>query len=229
MTSSAARRTRIKFCGMRRPRDVSVAMELGVDAIGFVCVPASPRCVDLQAVARIRRELPPFVTCVALLLDPAASEVEQVISTLHPDVLQFHGREPADFCRRFGQRYMKVIAVGAGMPSADLLASYHDAAALLLDGHPPGELGGQGLSFDWQGAGLQTGQPVVLAGGLSADNVAEAIKTLHPWAVDVSSGIESDPRVAPAVKDSGKMAAFVDAVRRADEPLIESGPPSNQA
>lgn len=201
---------------MRRVEDVEQAVRLGVDAIGFVCVPESPRCVDLGAIAAIRRTLPPFVSCVALLRNPTLVAVEAVLELLRPDLLQFHGEESADLCRRFGVPYIKAIAMGGGAPAPALLESYGDAAALLLDGHPPGELGGQGRAFDWGNAGVASVQPVILAGGLSPDNVADAIRALGPYAVDVSSGIEGDPRGAPSIKDSGKMEDFAAAVRRAD-------------
>lgn len=216
MTDSRFSRTRIKFCGMRRDQDLREAVRLGVDAVGFVCVPESPRCVDLSEVAPLRRQLPPFVACVALLRNPAQSAVDVVIHELKPDLLQFHGEEPADFCRQFGLPYLKAIAMGGSAPKPELLASYSDAAGLLLDGHPPGELGGQGRAFNWRDAGPNGSQPLILAGGLVPENVADAIAQLRPYAVDVSSGIEADPIGAPSIKDSGKMAAFVAAVRRAD-------------
>lgn len=209
-------RTRIKFCGMRRGEDLREAVRLGVDAIGFVCISESPRCVDISEVVPLRRQLPPFVACVALLRNPAQSAVETVVRELKPDLLQFHGEEPADFCRQFGLPYLKAIAMGGALPPPELLASYSDAAALLLDGHPPGELGGQGRAFDWRDVGSGGSQPLILAGGLVPGNVADVITQLRPYAVDVSSGIETDPKTAPTIKDSGKMAAFVAAVRRAD-------------
>lgn len=216
MMDSRFPRTRIKFCGMRRAEDLREAVRLGVDAVGFVCVPESPRCVDLSEVAPLRRQLPPFVACVALLRDPAQSAVETVVRELRPDLLQFHGEEPADFCRQFGLPYLKAIAMGGVLPPPELLASYHDAAALLFDGHPPGELGGQGRAFNWRHVGSGGAQPLILAGGLVPENVAGAVTRLRPYAVDVSSGIEADPKGAPSIKDSGKMAAFVAAVHRAD-------------
>lgn len=216
MTDCRVVRTRIKFCGMRREEDLRLAVRLGVDAIGFVCVPGLPRCVDLPVVAPLRRQLPPFVACVALLRNPTRAVVETVMEVLKPDLLQFHGEEPAEFCRQFGVPYLKAIAMGAAPPHPELLASYSDASALLLDGHRPGELGGQGKAFNWRGSGLDVAQPLILAGGLVPENVAEAIVQFRPYAVDVSSGVEADPRAAPTIKDSGKMAAFIVAVRRAD-------------
>lgn len=208
-------RTRIKFCGLRRAEDVALAVALGVDAVGFVCVPESPRCVDLDVAGAIRATLPPFVSCVALLRNPAPAQVEAVLRRLRPDLLQFHGEEPAAFCRQFDRRYIKAVALG-GDGALPPTHEYADAAALLLDGHPPGELGGQGRAFDWGRVVGDTTVPLMLAGGLTPHNVGIAIRRLRPYAVDVSSGIEADPRAAPAVKDSGKMAAFVDAVRAAD-------------
>ncbi|HEU0197991.1 MAG TPA: phosphoribosylanthranilate isomerase [Nevskiaceae bacterium] len=205
-------RTRIKFCGLTRAADLEQAVALGVDAIGLVCVPKSRRALSIEAAAALRQRAPAFVTCVVLLLDAEPEWVARVVHEVRPDLLQFHGRESGAYCRRFGVPYLKAIAVGTdGRLGADP-GDYADAAALMLDSHTPGALGGTGAAFDWQHVRVAAGRRWVLAGGLTPDNVARAIAGLHPYAVDVSSGIES----APGLKDSGKMAAFVAAVQRAD-------------
>jgi phosphoribosylanthranilate isomerase len=206
-------RTRIKFCGITRLADAQLAVALGVDALGFVFAPDSPRRIELAAAAAIRARLPPFVAAVALLRNAEESLVRQVIAGLRPDVLQFHGDETAPFCASFGLPYLKAVGMrGLQRPLVAVAAEFAGAAGLLLDGHGAGEPGGQGRSFDWRQAAQDCGVPLILAGGLHAGNVAEAIRRARPYAVDVSSGIES----APGLKDSGRMCAFAGAVYRAD-------------
>lgn len=204
-------RTRIKFCGLTRAEDVAAAVELGVDHLGFVFVPASQRAVGPEQAKALVVGLPPSVTTVALLMDAPAEAVARVIEVFAPQVLQFHGAEPPDFCERWGLPYWKAVPM-KGLPDTAALPALHPkAAALLLDGHAPGAMGGSGERFDWAQA-RDLGRPVWVAGGLSADNVGEAIRRAVPFGVDVSGGIES----APGVKDWGKMQRFVAAVRAAD-------------
>lgn len=205
-------RTRIKFCGIRRAADAARAVDLGVDAIGFVLVPASRRHIGAERAAAVRAKLPPLVSAVALFMDADARFVQQAIDTLCPDLLQFHGDESPEFCSSFGLPYIKAVAMTDG--SNDLRRAarqYRSAGALLLDSHAPGTMGGSGKAFDWSRV-RPTGRALILAGGLTPQNVGRGIRTLQPYAVDVSSGIES----RPGVKDAAKMQAFVDAVRRAD-------------
>lgn len=210
-------RTRIKFCGLVRPGDVRLAVELGVDALGVVFAPASPRRVELAAVGALRQAVPPLVDVVALFMDNPGSEVAQAIRALRPTLLQFHGREDDTFCRGFGLPFIKTLPMGAGAEQAALARKrYPSAGAFLLDGHGPGQPGGRGERFDWTRVPA-LGRPVFLAGGLSAANVGEAIRAARPYAVDVSSGIES----APGRKDGEKMQQFVDEVRRADRSTPE--------
>ncbi len=206
-------RTRIKFCGITRSEDARCAIELGVDALGLILVPQSPRCVTLAVATAIREQLPPFVAAVALLRNPEAATVAEVLRVLKPDLLQFHGEETPAFCASFGWPYIKAVAMqDQSRPLAEIAEDYAGAAALLLDGHVSGGLGGQGRAFDWTLATENPGLPLMLAGGLRAENVADAILAARPYAVDVSSGIET----APGIKDSGKMRAFVREVHRAD-------------
>ncbi len=208
----APRRTRIKFCGITRIEDAERAVALGVDLLGFVLVPASPRCISAAAAEAIRRALPPGVSSVALFKDAGADAIATALSQFQPDWLQFHGGEDADTCNAPGRRYLKAIAMGADIDLLVTAARFPDAHALLLDGHAPGAMGGSGQAFDWTRAEARLGRPIFVAGGLHPDNVAEAIARAQPFGVDVSSGIEA----APGIKDYGKMTAFVTAVREAD-------------
>lgn len=207
------KRTRIKICGLTREQDIEAAVEAGVDAIGLVLVPASPRFIALQHAAIMRRCVPPFVQVVALVMDAEPAWLSQVVDAVRPDLLQFHGRETPEACRAAGLAYLKAVAM-AGRP-VDLLEQgrrYADAAGLLLDGHGAGEMGGSGQAFDWQRAAADGGKPLILAGGLQPANVAQAIRTARPYGVDVSSGVES----APGIKDHRKILQFVQEVRDSD-------------
>jgi phosphoribosylanthranilate isomerase len=209
-------RTRIKFCGITRLEDALAAVALGVDALGLVFAAGSPRQLDLAAAAAIRGRTPPLVTVVSLLRNHSAAQVREIIAAVQPQLLQFHGDEDPAFCAGFGLPYMKAVGMkGLGKPVAQVARDYADAAALLLDGHAPGEAGGRGERFDWS-AIAAIDKPVVLAGGLTPANVAEAVRIARPYAVDVSSGIEA----APGIKDSGKMEAFVRQVHGVDSPKM---------
>jgi phosphoribosylanthranilate isomerase len=201
--------TRIKYCGMTRVEDALLAAELGVDAIGVVLTAHSKRQVSLQQARAIIEAMPPFVTTVALCMDDEANFVQEIIDTVRPSLLQFHGNESDEWCRQFGQPYLKAIAMGEGAAAVYQLRDHPHAAALLLDGHGLGEAGGSGKSFDWSLMPHDVKQPLMLAGGLTPENVASAIRVARPWAVDVSSGIES----APGIKDRGRMRDFIAAVR----------------
>jgi len=205
-------RTRIKCCGMTRVEDARLAAELGADAIGVVITARSKRCVDLAQARAIVAAMPPFVTTVALLMDDSAETVRAVIEQVQPDLLQFHGAESDAWCAQFGRPYLKAIAMGEGAAALSRLREHPHAAGLLLDGHGLGEPGGSGQAFDWSLMPAELAQPLLLAGGLHAGNVGEAIRTARPWAVDVASGIES----APGIKDGERMVAFIAAVRAAD-------------
>ncbi|WP_426664195.1 phosphoribosylanthranilate isomerase [Rhodanobacter aciditrophus] len=204
--------TRIKCCGMTRVEDALLAARLGADAIGLVFTARSRRQVTLKQARSIRRALPPFVASVALFMDDEAALVEEVIAVVQPDLLQFHGGEPDAWCAQFDRPWLKAIAMGEGAAALPHLRDHPHAAALLLDGHAAGEAGGSGKAFDWSLLPRDLGQPVIIAGGLQADNVGAAIRAVRPWAVDVASGVES----APGIKDRGKLAAFIAAVRAAD-------------
>jgi phosphoribosylanthranilate isomerase len=203
--------TRIKCCGMTRVEDALLAAQLGADAIGVVLTAHSKRQVSLAQAKTIVDAMPPFVTTVALCMDDDAGFVQEIIDKVRPSLLQFHGAESDEWCRQFGHPYLKAIAMGEGAAALYQLRDHPHAAGLLLDGHGLGEAGGSGKMFDWSLMPRDVKQPLILAGGLTAANVAEAIRIARPWAVDVSSGIES----APGVKDPVKLRDFIAAVRAA--------------
>ena len=203
-------RTRIKICGITRPADGQAAARAGADAVGLVFYPPSPRYLSLERAREIRDALPPFVQSVALFVNADAAQVSQVVGAVHPAMLQFHGEETPQFCAQFGLPYVKACRVKTGVDTLEYLRPFSRAAAWLFDSHVP-EYGGVGESFDWSLVPA-TDKPVILSGGLSQSNVAEAVRRVKPWGVDVSSGVES----AKGIKDAGKIAAFIAEVRNAD-------------
>jgi phosphoribosylanthranilate isomerase len=210
-----SQRTRIKFCGLTSVADAQAAVALGVDAIGLVLTRKSARFAGIDVARDIRKSLPPFVCAVALFMDDEPAWIAQALAQVSPDLLQFHGSESAADCDRYARPYLKAVAMGGG-PSSDarvgeIVAAYPRATGLLLDAHAVGHAGGTGEVFDWSQVPASIGRPIVLAGGLTCDNVGAAIRTARPYAVDVSSGIES----SPGVKDARKMRRFVEEVRRA--------------
>jgi len=205
-------RVRIKICGITTPADGRAAAAAGADAIGLVFYPGSSRAVDVATAAAIVRELPPFVSAVGLFVDSEAAEVAEVLAGCPLDLLQFHGAEAPAFCADFGRRYLKAVRVGAETDVAAAAAAYGEQR-LLLDALVPGQAGGTGQTFHWQAIPPELRGSVVLAGGLSPDNVGEAVRAVRPYAVDVSSGVEE----RPGVKSAARMAAFVQGVRDADQ------------
>lgn len=203
--------TRVKICGITRVEDARVAAEAGADAIGLVFYEKSPRYVVVEQARAILAALPPFVTSVGLFVDAPAEHVRAVFAELALDLLQFHGEEPPAYCRAFGRPYVKAVRVKAGVDLLHYAASYPDARGLLLDAFVPGVPGGTGERFDWSLIPRGLPLPVVLSGGLDPENVAEAIRRVRPWAVDVSSGVEA----AKGIKDAARIAAFIRGVRDA--------------
>ena len=204
--------TRVKICGITRVEDAQTVARSGADALGLVFYAKSPRHVDVDRARSILDSLPPFVTSVALFVNPDRAEVEAVLQALPIDLLQFHGEETADFCGSFGRPYLKAVRVRQGVDLVKYAASYPDARGLLLDAYVEGQAGGTGESFDWKLIPRDLPLPVVLSGGLHAGNVAAGIRQVRPWAVDVSSGVEA----AKGIKDAAKIAAFMQGVRNAD-------------
>ena len=204
-------RTRVKICGITRIEDATAAANAGADAIGLVFYPPSPRFLSNERAREVRDALPPFVQTVALFVNADAAQVAQVIGRVHPAMLQFHGDEPPQFCAQFGLPYVKACRVKAGVDALEYLRPFSGAAAWLFDSHVP-EYGGVGASFDWSLLPAARERPFILSGGLARENVAEAIRRVRPWGVDVSSGVES----AKGIKDGAKIAAFIAEVRNAD-------------
>jgi phosphoribosylanthranilate isomerase len=200
-------RVRIKFCGITRPEDAEAAAALGVDALGFVFTSRSPRAIDPAKAVSIIRQLPPMLASVALFMDDDPAWIRQVVSVVRPQLIQFHGSESPSDCAGYGLPFLKAVPMGSVTDVASYAAGFASAAGFLLDAHAAGEGGGQGKRFDWSHR-PQLDRPWVLAGGLDSANIVEAIHRLGPYAVDVSSGIES----SPGIKDAGKMQAFVSAV-----------------
>ena len=212
MTRMRYERTRIKFCGITRAEDMRNAVSLGVDAVGLVFADNSPRSVDVQQACTLIDHCGPFVARIGLFMDQDASTINNIIEHVPLDMLQFHGQESENFCQSFDMPYMKSIAMG-GNATKLVTSDYATASALLLDSNELGQPGGSGKTFDWEQVPTQLDRPIIIAGGLDADNVAEVIQQLMPYAVDVSSGIES----AKGKKDINKMRDFVKSVRIANE------------
>lgn len=182
--------TRCKICGIKTREAALAAVEAGADALGFVFYEKSPRAVTPEAVQAILSALPPFITTVGLFVNPEAAYVESVLARVRLNVLQFHGQERDDFCVQFGVPYVKALGVTAQFDLAEALKTYSGAAALLLDTFDPVLHGGTGRAFDWNHFPKGANFPLILAGGLTPDNVGEAIRQTRPYAVDVSGGVE---------------------------------------
>ena len=207
--------TRIKICGITRVEDALAAAHSGADAIGLVFHEKSPRYVTVQQAARLARALPPFVTVVGLFVDVSADYVRAVLDEVPLDVLQFHGGEEPEFCASFNLPYIKAIRVREGMDLVQCASRYAGAQGMLLDAWVEGVPGGTGATFDWALIPHDLPLPVILSGGLNPGNVAEGIRVVRPYAVDVSSGVEA----AKGIKDAAKIAAFINEVKRIDVQL----------
>lgn len=206
-------RTRVKFCGMTCAEDAALAARLGADAVGMVFFPDAQTAVDNNAARDIARALPPFVLRTALFVNPSAAEVKSAIDAARPHCLQFHGDETADFCESFGAPYIKAFRVRDAEDIARAKESHPQASGILLDAFCESTPGGSGRSFRWDLAREFGDGRMILAGGLTADNVGEAIRICRPGAVDVSSGISRDD--ARRRKDFKKMRSFMEAVNNA--------------
>jgi phosphoribosylanthranilate isomerase len=204
-------RTRIKICGITRPGDALAAANAGADAIGLVFYPPSPRFVSVERAIEVRDALPVLVQTVALFVNPAASEVDEVIARVKPSLLQFHGDETPAFCKSFDVPWVKACRMKQGVDLLEYFRSYRGAAGWLADAFVDG-YGGAGQTFDWSLVPPRRDKALILSGGLTKDNVGEAIRAVRPWAVDVSSGVES----GKGIKDAAKIAAFIQEVHHAD-------------
>ncbi len=205
-------RTRVKICGFTRIEEAVYAAHQGIDAIGLVFYPPSPRHVEIEQAIRIVNALPAFTSVVALFVDEQEAQIREVLARVPIDCLQFHGDEPAEACRIYDKRYIKAVSMREGIDIAALAQHYHDAAGLLLDAFHPDAKGGTGSQFDWAMIPKSCTLPVILAGGLDETNAKQAVQAVRPYALDVSSGVEA----AKGIKDSLKIAAFIKQVNEAD-------------
>lgn len=206
------RRTRTKICGITRAEDALAAVAAGADAIGLVFYAPSPRAVSAEQAATIVGTLPPFVTTVGLFVDATVDEVVDVLQQVPLDLLQFHGDEAAAYCAGFARPWIKAVRMAEGVELERVAQQYSGARALLLDSYSKGVHGGTGHTFDWARIPPGLRMPIILAGGLDPENVSEAVRRVHPYAVDVSSGVELDK----GIKDADKITAFMRGVEIAD-------------
>jgi phosphoribosylanthranilate isomerase len=205
--------TRIKICGITRPEDARKAASLGVDAIGLVFYRPSPRAVTIEQAVKVVDSLPPFVSVVGLFVNAAREELNAVLDQVPVDLLQFHGEEQPEDCAGYNRPFIKAIRMRDGVDLEAEAARYVAASGLLLDAYQPGIPGGTGASFEWSRVPQGMEKPIILAGGLTPENVGEGIAQVQPYAVDVSGGVEAEK----GVKDHARMAAFVRAVHQADQ------------
>lgn len=205
--------TRIKICGITRVEDALAAAQAGADAIGLVFYPSSPRAVSVETAREIVANLPPFIAAVGLFVNETAPEIERIYKRVRLDLLQLHGDETPQFCAGLGVPFLKALRVKPGDDVAQLMNPWDDARSILLDAFKQDVPGGTGEVFDWSQVPRSQAERIVLAGGLTPDNVYSAVQETQVAAVDVSGGVEA----APGLKSSEKIAAFVAAVRSADQ------------
>ena len=201
---------RVKICGLTRPQDVEAAVACGADAIGLVFYAPSPRAVDLEQARILAAKVPAFVAVTGLFVNPERDYVEAILDAVPLDLLQFHGDESPEFCQSFGRRWIKAVRVREPGQIEQAFADYHQASGLLVDAWDPNRYGGTGQSFNWSLIPESRPLPLILAGGLSSDNVARAIEQVRPWAVDVSGGVEE----SKGKKDATKLSQFFKEVHR---------------
>ncbi len=202
-------RTRVKICGITRVEDALAAVNAGADAIGLVFYAPSPRCVNVAQAQKIVAAIPPFVSVVGLFVNAPTAEIQFILSQVRLDIIQYHGDETPDMCKQINLPYYKAIRVKAESNLLQYALEFESAKALLLDTYTEAAFGGTGQVFDWNLIPKNMTKPVILAGGLTAENVAHAIKQVQPYAVDVSGGVE----VVKGIKDVAKIAAFMHGVK----------------
>jgi phosphoribosylanthranilate isomerase len=205
-------RTRVKICGITRAEDARSAVEHGADAIGLVFFEGSPRHVTLEQAERITAAVAPFVTVVGLFVDASPSEIRHVLENVPLGLLQFHGHEANGLCNQYGLPFIKSVAMRPGTDLREQVQAYPDAGGILLDAWQPHSHGGGGQAFDWAQVPHDLAVPLILAGGLTAANIETAIRQVRPYAVDVSSGVES----GKGIKSAEKISAFMKGVRSSD-------------
>ncbi len=206
-------RTRVKICGFTRPEEAVVAAQLGVDAIGLVFYPPSPRNIDIEQAITIVNALPAFTSVVALFVDEEEARIREVLARVPIDCLQFHGNEPPEACRIYGKRYIKAVPMQDETDVNALALAYHDADGLLLDAYDAKAKGGTGNQFNWNLIPKDCALPIILAGGLDETNAKQAILSVKPYALDISSGVE----IAKGIKDTIKITAFIEQVNEGDQ------------
>lgn len=202
-------RTRVKICGITRVEDALAAVNAGADAIGLVFYAPSPRCVSVAQAQKIVAAIPPFVSVVGLFVNAPTAEIQFILSQVRLDIIQYHGDETPDVCKQINLPYYKAIRVKADTNLLQYALEFESAKALLLDTYTEAAFGGTGQVFDWNLIPKNMTKPVILAGGLTAENVVHAIKQVQPYAVDVSGGVE----VVKGIKDIAKIAAFMQGVK----------------
>jgi phosphoribosylanthranilate isomerase len=205
-------RTRIKICGIRELEHARIAADAGADAIGLVFYDKSPRYAQVEQARRIAESLPPYVMAVGLFVNSDASAVRSVLASVPLSLLQFQGDETPEFCASFGLPFVRAVRMEKGTDLVEYASRFSAAKALLLDAHVPGERGGTGQVFDWGRVPAKHPMAFILSGGLTRENVGRAIREVRPWAVDVSSGVES----SRGVKDPAKIVEFIRSVRSED-------------
>lgn len=205
-------RTRVKICGLTRSADLDAAVAAGVDAVGFVFHPSSPRAVTPEQARRLCSGLPPFVTAVGLFVDASFEQIQATLDQVPLELLQFHGEETPAFCASFRRRWIKALRMRPGIDPVAESARYSAGAGLLLDTFDPVRAGGTGQCFDWDRIPASLAPSIILAGGLDPGNVAEAIRRIGPFGVDVSGGVEA----AKGIKDHGKIRDFMQRVNDVD-------------
>lgn len=205
-------RTRVKICGLTREQDIAAAVAAGADALGFVLHAPSPRAVDLERASALAAQVPAFVSRVGLFVDAEPERIAEAVRRVPLDLIQFHGHEAPAACTGFGRPWIKAIAMRDGLDVEAAAADYHGAAALLLDTYDPALSGGTGRRFDWARVPPALAPRIILAGGLTAENVAAAVAGVKPYAVDVSGGVEA----AKGLKDQRKINDFMQGVRDGD-------------
>lgn len=197
--------TRVKICGITRWEDALDACEAGADALGFVFYTPSPRNIDVTAAAAIVRQIPPFVTSVGLFVNPEVAFVQQILAQVPLDLLQFHGDESDEFCTQFQRPYIKAVRMAEGVALDKEIEKFPNARGILLDAYDPLRYGGTGQTFEWHRVQGGYTKPIIVAGGLTPDNVGNAIATTRPWGVDVSGGVEQ----SKGIKQRSLIEAFM--------------------
>ncbi|WP_246624630.1 phosphoribosylanthranilate isomerase [Oceanobacter mangrovi] len=212
MLANAVVRTRTKICGITRPEDAIAVVNAGADALGLVFYPPSPRAVSIEQAQAVAAVVPAFVSITALFVNPTSEQVQSVLDAVRIDLIQFHGDEDDGFCQQFNRPYIKAVRVRQASDMVEACLRFPGALSLLLDSYKPGVPGGTGETFDWSLVPANLTKPIILAGGLTPDNVATAIRDVNPFAVDISGGVEADGQ--KGIKDASKIQAFMNEVYR---------------